>query len=66
MYTKETAKGPACPRVLAPKGRSEPGSEGVGGAGVSLIQVEGDISMFIGKELEGEVEYTRRGIGMNE
>lgn len=44
---------------LAARGRG-------GGAGVSLIQVEGDISVFIGKELEGEVEYTGRGIGMNE
>ena len=45
---------------LAARGR------GGAGAGVSLIQVDGDISMFIGKELEGEVEYTRRGIGVNE
>ena len=29
--TKGTAKGPVYPRVLALKGRSEPGSQGAGG-----------------------------------
>ena len=36
------------------------------GTGVSLMQVERDVSMFTGKGSEGKVEYTRRGMGMNE